>query len=115
MKTALPFRPGRWAILLLTLVGIGFGTPLQSDPAVKYYCAYCGTSASSVQSLTGGTCARHPDGSHKGRHAVYEGSEQARYTCKYCGTTASSIQSLTGGTCARHPNGAHKGRHAPAR
>ena len=52
----------------------------------KYYCKYCGTYRSSVQSLTGGSCPRHPDGPCKGRHALYQGGEKAQYTCMYCGT-----------------------------
>lgn len=80
----------------------------------KFYCEYCGTSASSVSSLTGGSCQRHPNGAYKGKHKLYEGSEKSKYTCKYCGTSASSIASLTGGSCQRHPDGAYKGKHAPA-
>lgn len=80
----------------------------------KFYCEYCGNSYSSVQSLTGSTCSRHPDGSGKGRHKLYEGSEKAQYTCKFCGNKYSSIASLTGATCSRHPAGSGKGRHAPA-
>lgn len=80
----------------------------------KFYCEYCGTSASSVSSLTAGNCLRHPNGAHKGKHKLYEGSEKSKYTCKYCGTSASSLSALTAGNCLRHPNGAHKGKHAPA-
>ena len=35
----------------------------------NYYCEYCGTKYTSVSSLTGGHCSRHPDGPNKGRHA----------------------------------------------
>lgn len=80
----------------------------------KFYCEYCGTSASSVNSLTAGNCLRHPNGALKGRHKLYEGSEKSKYTCKYCGTSNSTISSLTAGNCLRHPNGALKGKHAPA-
>ena len=80
----------------------------------KFYCEYCGTSASSVASLTGGNCYRHPAGNGKGRHKLYEGIEKSQYTCKYCGQMASTISSLTGGNCYRHPLGNGKGRHAPA-
>lgn len=80
----------------------------------KFQCKYCGTSASSISSLTGGSCSRHPLGSNKGWHALYEGSEKPKYSCKYCGTSASSISSLTGGSCSRHPNGSNKGKHEPA-
>ena len=82
--------------------------------AQKFYCEYCGHSASSVQSLTAGSCVRHPNGANKGKHKLYEGSEKSRYTCKYCGHSASSITSLTAGSCVRHPNGQNKGKHAPA-
>ena len=80
----------------------------------NYYCEYCGQKYSSVQSLTGYSCPRHPDGANKGRHKLYEGSEKSQYVCKYCGQKYSSIQSLTGYSCPRHPNGANKGQHAPA-
>ena len=80
----------------------------------NYYCEYCGSKASSVSSLTGGNCHRHPNGPYKGKHKLYEGSEKSKYTCKYCGSSASSISSLTGGNCPRHPNGPYKGKHAPA-
>ncbi len=81
--------------------------------ANKYYCKYCGSSHSSVQSVTAGMCSRHPNGSHSGRHAPYEGSIKSKYYCKYCGTSHSSIQSLTAGMCSKHPRGMHKGRHEP--
>ena len=81
---------------------------------MNYYCKYCGNKASSIASLTGSSCSRHPDGAHKTKHALYEGSEKPRYECKYCGTGASSISSLTGSSCARHPLGTHKGKHEPA-
>jgi DNA-directed RNA polymerase subunit RPC12/RpoP len=74
----------------------------------KYYCKWCGSSNSSVSSLTGGSCSRNPDGRH---HELYEGSEKSQYTCKYCGTKNSSISSLTGGSCSRNPDGKH---HVPA-
>ena len=80
----------------------------------KYYCEYCGTSASTVSHLTGNSCSRHPNGLGKGKHSLYQGSEKSKYTCKYCGTTASTISHLTGNTCSRHPNGAGKGKHSPA-
>ena len=79
-----------------------------------FYCKYCGREASSVSSLTSGTCQRHPDGPNKGKHALYEGSEKSRYTCKNCGRDASTLSSLTSGTCQRHPDGANKGKHQPA-
>ncbi len=62
----------------------------------NYYCKYCGTKASSVSSLTGNSCSRHPDGPNRGKHALYEGQEKSQYTCKYCGTKSSSLGSLTG-------------------
>lgn len=80
----------------------------------KFQCEYCGTDRSSVSSLTGGSCHRHPLGANKGKHKLYEGSEKSKYTCKYCGTDRSSISSLTGGSCHRHPDGANKGKHSPA-
>jgi len=81
--------------------------------ADKFFCKYCGTSWSSVSSLTSGMCPRHPNGPHKGHHAPYEGSIKSKYSCKFCGTTHSSIQSLTSGVCSRHPNGSYKGNHEP--
>ena len=78
----------------------------------NYYCKYCGVKQSSISSLTGGNCLRHPDG--KGKHVLYEGEEKKEYVCKYCGVKHSSISSLTVGSCLRHPNGKGKGRHCPA-
>ncbi|MEL5894525.1 hypothetical protein AAE250_13645 [Bacteroides sp. GD17] len=80
----------------------------------NFYCEYCGHKFPTVQSLTSGTCPRHPDGSNKGRHKLYEGSEKSKYTCKYCGHEFSSIMQMVGGTCPRHPKGSNKGGHAPA-
>lgn len=80
----------------------------------NYYCEYCGTKFSSVSSLTSSSCSRHPDGSNKGKHKLYEGSEKPQYVCKYCGTKFSSLSSLTSSSCSRHPAGSNKGKHAPA-
>jgi DNA-directed RNA polymerase subunit RPC12/RpoP len=80
----------------------------------NFYCEYCGTSASSIQSLTGSSCLRHPNGIKNGKHKLYEGSEKSKYVCKYCGTDASSINSLVGSHCSRHPQGFKAGKHAPA-
>lgn len=79
----------------------------------NFYCEYCGTKNSSISSLTAGSCSRHPLGSNKGKHKLYEGSEKAKYSCKFCGTSASSISSLTAGSCSRHPQGSNKGKHSP--
>lgn len=80
----------------------------------NFYCEYCGTKNSSVSSLTASLCSRHPLGSNKGKHKLYEGSEKSKYTCKYCGTSNPTISSLTASLCSRHPNGSNKGKHAPA-
>lgn len=76
-----------------------------------YYCKHCGTKSSSISSLTTGNCIRHPAGAHKGKHALYEGSEKSRYECKFCGTGFPNLSSLTTGLCIRHPSGSHKGKH----
>lgn len=80
----------------------------------NFYCEYCGSKFSSVSSLTGASCPRHPNGSCKGKHKLYESSEKSKYTCKYCGQSFSSIASMTGASCSRHPDGSCKGKHAPA-
>ncbi len=80
----------------------------------NYYCKHCGTKYSSISSLTAGSCFRHPAGSNKGKHALYEGAEKSRYECKFCGTGYSSLSSLTAGSCYRHPIGSNKGRHEAA-
>lgn len=80
----------------------------------NYYCEYCGHKFPSVRQLTSATCPRHPDGSNKGRHKLYEGTEKSTYTCKYCGHRFPSILVMTDGTCPNHPKGSNKGRHAPA-
>jgi DNA-directed RNA polymerase subunit RPC12/RpoP len=81
---------------------------------MNYYCKYCGAKNSSVASLTSSSCARHPDGVNKGKHALYEGAEKPKYECKHCGASNSSLASLTASTCPRHPLGANKGKHEPA-
>ncbi len=86
----------------------------QAKKPAAFYCKYCGHKAASVASLTASVCTRHPNGSYKGRHALYEGSEKPEYTCKYCGRKATSIASLTASVCMRHPDGPGKGKHAPA-
>ena len=78
------------------------------------YCEYCGTKSSSISSLTANPCHRHPLGSNKGKHKLYEGSEKSSYSCKYCGTASSLISNLTANPCYRHPLGSNKGKHAPA-
>lgn len=82
--------------------------------AQNFYCEYCGSRYNSISSLTSNPCPRHPDGHHKGRHKLYEGSEKTQYFCKYCGSKYNSISNLTANYCSKHPNGANKGRHAPA-
>lgn len=79
-----------------------------------YYCKHCGNRAQSISSLTASSCSRHPQGPHKGKHVLYEGSEKNRYECKHCGTGAPSIATLTAASCPRHPLGSNKGRHEPA-
>jgi len=74
----------------------------------NYYCKYCGSSYSSVSSLTSGSCIKNPEGRN---HSLYEGSEKQQYTCKYCGSNYSSISSLTSGSCIRNPHGKN---HVPA-
>ena len=80
----------------------------------NFYCEYCGHKFPSVRLLPSATCPRHPDGSHKGRHKLYEGTEKKEYTCKYCGRKFPSILVMVGGTCLYHPKGSHQGAHAPA-
>lgn len=80
----------------------------------NYYCEYCGHKFSDVRQLTSGTCSKHPDGSNRGRHKLYEGGEKSTYICKYCGHKFNSIMQMVGGTCAYHPKGSNKGNHAPA-
>jgi hypothetical protein len=79
----------------------------------KYYCENCGSKSNSILSLTEKSCYRHPLGSGKGKHEVYQGSEKAQYSCKYCGGTSSTIFSLTSFSCPQHPNGNNEGRHLP--
>lgn len=80
----------------------------------NYYCEYCGHKFPDVRQLTSGTCSKHPAGSNKGRHKLYEGSEKSEYTCKYCGKRFPSIMVMVGCTCVNHPDGSNKGNHSPA-
>lgn len=79
-----------------------------------YYCEYCGHKFYDLRSLVTASCPRHPDGSNKGRHKLYEGTEKKMYTCKYCGKQFPSIMLMTSGSCTYHPKGSNKGGHAPA-
>jgi DNA-directed RNA polymerase subunit RPC12/RpoP len=81
---------------------------------MNYQCKYCGAKADSTNTLTAGTCQRHPNGPYKGKHALYQGAEKPKYECQHCGASAPSISSLTAATCQRHPLGAYKGKHEPA-
>lgn len=80
----------------------------------KFYCKYCGRGFDSVGSLTFGMCDRHPDGTFRGHHGLYEGAEKTQYACKFCGQKFNSIRALTFGRCVRHPAGPLKGPHSPA-
>lgn len=80
----------------------------------NYYCKHCGSHFSTPSALTSNYCMRHPNGSNRGKHELYEGSEKSQYTCKYCGVKFSTISSLTSNFCMRHPNGSNKGKHSPA-
>lgn len=80
----------------------------------NYYCKYCGHKSSNVSGLTSGPCPRHPNGTNKGKHVLYEGDEKSQYVCKNCGTKSTSLSGLTSGSCSRHPDGTHKGKHQPA-
>ncbi len=101
-------------ITILAVICMAMLAVAQVKKPVAFYCKYCGHKAASVASLTASMCIRHPNGPHKGRHALYEGSEKEKYTCKYCGKQFASIASLTASKCIRHPAGPHKGNHVPA-
>lgn len=85
-----------------------------SNIMANFYCKYCGIKSSNVTGLTVGSCSRHPNGSNKGKHVLYEGNEKSQYTCKYCGLKSPHISSLIAGSCSRHPDGANEGKHSPA-
>ena len=57
----------------------------------NYYCEYCGHRFVDARQLVSATCPRHPDGSNRGRHKLYEGTEKYNHTCKQCGHTSASI------------------------
>lgn len=80
----------------------------------NFYCEYCGKQAPSVSVLVAQPCIKHPDGSNKGKHKLYEGAEKKEYTCKHCGHKANSIANLVAQPCQKHPKGSNKGHHAPA-
>ena len=79
----------------------------------KVYCKNCGRSFPDVRAMAGGMCQYHPDGSFKGRHVLYEGSEKTKYTCKYCGRRFHDIHAMAGVKCQYHPDGSFKGNHSP--
>ncbi len=80
----------------------------------NYYCKYCGHKSNSINNLTASSCPRHPNGTAKGKHMLYEGAEKNQYACKYCGRKSPTIFSLTSSSCPRHPNGTAKGKCEPA-
>lgn len=80
----------------------------------NFYCEDCGKPYPSVQQLTNGLCPRHPDGSNRGKHKLYEGGEKKKYTCKHCGKEYPTIAAMVIGPCPRHPKGSNHGKHAPA-
>ncbi len=80
----------------------------------NFYCEFCGTKASSISSLTSSSCHRHPSGTGKGKHKLYEGSEKAKYNCKYCGTSSASIKNLVTSSCHRHPERNSEKKHSVA-
>ena len=104
----------RKAVVAVVMVGLVFFAFAQAKKPAAFYCKYCGHKATTVASLTSAMCIRHPNGPHKGRHALYEGSAKEKYTCKHCGMQFTSIASLTAAKCIRHPSGSHKGNHEPA-
>ena len=101
-------------IILMALPFTGGYMNRMDKEKQHYYCEYCGKKFPDVRQLTSATCPRHPDGSNKGRHKLYEGSEKQEYTCKYCGKKFPNIMVMTGGQCVNHPKGTNKGPHAPA-
>ena len=80
----------------------------------NYYCEYCGHKFPSARLLASSSCPRHPDGSNRGPHKLYEGTEKTKYTCKYCGRQFSTILQMAAAPCSHHPKGCNKGNHAPA-
>jgi predicted nucleic acid-binding Zn ribbon protein len=80
----------------------------------RFYCVNCGKDFASVRDMIMSPCQKHPLGSFKGNHILYEGSEKSQYTCKYCGKKFSSIRNMTWSPCQYHPKGAFKGDHSPA-
>lgn len=79
----------------------------------NYYCKNCGTKYSSISSMTNNSCTKHPNGTNKGQHELYEGNEKSKYTCEFCGIKYTSISSMTNNRCAKHPNGTNKEQHSP--
>lgn len=102
------------SVLCLSFTSFKGNEKNQDMEEKNFYCEYCGKRFPDIRQLTSATCTRHPDGSHKGRHKLYEGSEKREYTCKYCGKKFPSIMVMTGGQCVSHPKGMNKGAHAPA-
>lgn len=82
--------------------------------AGKFLCEYCGMKYTNMATLAMGNCIRHPNGTNKGKHKLYEGGEKMQYMCKYCGKIYTSLETLTFQKCLHHPSGAHKGFHSPA-
>jgi DNA-directed RNA polymerase subunit RPC12/RpoP len=72
--------------------------------AEKFYCKWCGSSYSSISSLTSNSCSKSPTK----RHQPYEGGEKSKYYCEYCGSSYSSISNLTSNSCSKSPTKYHQ-------
>jgi len=69
----------------------------------KFFCMYCGSTYSSISTMTSFSCRKSPTGNH----VPYEGSEKSKYICKYCGSSYSSISTMTSFSCKKSPTGNH--------
>lgn len=63
------------SVLCLSFTSFKGNEKNQDMEKKNFYCEYCGKRFPDIRQLTSATCTRHPDGSHKGRHKLYEGSE----------------------------------------
>ena len=79
----------------------------------KFFCKYCGKDESDPSRLLRDTCPKHPAGTYKGKHELFEGPEDSEYRCIYCGKSERDFRRLVTDTCSKHPNGTYKGNHSP--
>lgn len=100
--------------IFLSIIICGLAICKISAQQEFYFCKNCGSKFNNMRTMTSTKCPRHPRGSNKGYHQLYEGSIKKIYICKNCGSKFNNLRTMTTAKCPKHPNGSNKGTHQPA-